>query len=81
MWISPDAHPYLPQVDAGRVGFFFAVTGIPEMEVQANRTLKFHFKNFCAKTRLLSSGHLPVYLEVSSQEYEDLITGALPFYR
>lgn len=81
VWIASDAHPYLPNVDAGRVGFFFAVTGIAGQDAGNSRTLQFFLKNSCEKTKLISSGHQPVYLVASAQEFKDLTNGALPFYR
>ncbi len=30
IWVSPDGWPYLPEMQEGRAGFFFDVTGIPE---------------------------------------------------
>lgn len=29
-FIAPDSHPYIPDNNAGRAGFFFGVTGVPE---------------------------------------------------
>jgi hypothetical protein len=28
--LSPDSWPYMPELNAGRAGFFFSVTGVPE---------------------------------------------------
>ena len=81
LWISSDSQPYIPQIESGRAGFFFAVTGFQEDIAQSPKVLSFHIKNFCEKTKLLSLGHMPVYLEVSKKEYEDLIAGDAPLYR
>ena len=65
VWIASDAHPYLPNVDAGRVGFFFAITGVAETNTASNSIMHFYLKNSCEKTKMLSSGHQPVYLVVN----------------
>lgn len=91
MHICPDSWPYLPETSAGRAGFFFDVTGIPEAskkfdeelkcEVFEPRTLRLHFKNMSNQAKLMSYGHMPVYLEVNHQDYLKLTKGQLPFYR
>lgn len=81
LWISSDSQPYVPQIESGRAGFFFAITGCQEDVAQSPKVLSFHIKNFCDKTKLLSLGHMPVYLEVSKKEYEELIAGKAPLYR
>lgn len=91
MHVCPDSWPYLSETSTGKAGFFFDVSGIPEAskkfdedlkcEVQEPRTLRIHFKNLSNQAKLLSYGHMPVYLEVSHQDYLKLIKGQLPFYR
>ena len=75
----------------GKAGFFFAVSGFSEAkkvwddqykcEVFPPRTLVFHFKNMSNQMKLLSYGHMPVYLEVDNATYLKLIKGQLSFYR
>ena len=91
MWISPDSWPYMTDTSTGKAGFFFAVSGFPEASKSYNdqfkcevfnpRTLRFHFKNMSNQIKLLSYGHMPVYLEVDNATYLKLIKGQLPFYR
>ena len=40
LWISSDSHPYMPQVDSGKAGFFFAITGIPEPQTKYDEYIK-----------------------------------------
>jgi hypothetical protein len=91
MHICPDSWPYLPETSTGKAGFFFDVTGLPEpdkkfdeelkCDVFEPRTLRIHLKNLSNQAKLLSYGHMPVFLEVSHQDYLKLIKGQLPFYR
>lgn len=82
IWLQTDSHPYVPQVDDGRVAFFYAVTGIPpECSDTSKRKLKFKFKNLQNYKQLMSAGYSPVYLEVTSQMYQDLVQGKLAFNR
>jgi hypothetical protein len=77
--ICPDSWPYLPETSTGKAGFFFDVSGVPEAtkqfdeelkcEVTEARTLRILIKNLSNQAKLLSYGHMPVYLEVSHQEY------------
>jgi len=39
MWLTPDSWPYLPELTAGRAGFFFSMTGIPEARVKFDKAL------------------------------------------
>lgn len=85
MWASPDAWPYMTETNTGRAGFFFAVSGFSPAEqkfdnqfncdVFTPRTLRFHFKNLSNQIKLLSYGHMPVYLEVDNQTYLKLMKG------
>lgn len=91
MWLTPDSWPYLPELTAGRAGFFFSMTGIPEAkvkydkalncEVSVPRSVKFTFRNMSNQAKLMSYGHSPVYLEVTNSDYQKLVKGKLPFYR
>ena len=91
MWISPGAWPYMTDTNTGKAGFFFAVSGFSEAkkswddhyqcDVFKPRTLRFHFKNMSNQIKLLSYGHMPVYLECDNATYLKLIKGQLPFYR
>lgn len=76
MWATPDAWPYMTDTNTGRAGFFFAVSGFSEAtkkydeqfgcDIFIPRTMRFHFKNLSAQNKLLSYGHMPVYLEVDN---------------
>lgn len=68
--------------DGREPGFFFSVTGIPKQQEnsQKDKNLRFHFTNMSNQAKLLSFGHKPVYLEVSDQEYQDLMSGKKAFY-
>ena len=91
MHLCPDSLPYLPETTGGRAGFFFDVTNIPEAskkydeelkcEVSEARTLRIHLKNMSNQAKLMSYGHMPVFLEVNHQDYLKLTRGKLPFYR
>lgn len=91
MWTSPDGWPYMTELNSGRAGFFFAVSGFPEEQVKMDhslncvlavpRTLHVCFKNMSNQAKLLSYGHTPVCLEVSDENYQQLIAGKMPMYR
>lgn len=82
VWLQSDAHPYIPAVNDGRVAFFFAVTGVPpDGQESQKRKLKFNLKNVSEPRKRMGSGYSPVYLEVSSQRYHDLVAGKVPFHR
>lgn len=90
-WICPDGWPYLPEMNLGRAGFFFAVTGVPEAqkrfdsvygcEVEVPRNIRVHLKNMSNQGKLLSYGHKIVTLEVSQEDFHKLSAGELPMYR
>lgn len=82
IWLQTDSHPYVPAVDDGRVAFFFAVTGIPpDSQDSQKRKLTFNFKNLSNPRKTMADGYAPVYLEVTNQVYQDLVSGKLPFHR
>ena len=82
MWVSPDAWPYKTEGHSVGAGFFFAVSGFSDLEKQYNdpfrsdiKIVRFHFKNLSNQEKLLSYGHMPVYLEVDHPTYKKLISG------
>ena len=81
MVVCPDGYPYMRfEDDDGREpGFFFSVTGLNKKENMSS--LRFRFPLLSNQTKLLSFGHKPVVLKVSSSEYEDLIKGKKAFNR
>ena len=90
MWVSPDAWPYKTEGNSVGAGFFFAISGFHDLEKQhkdpfrsdiSSKIVRFHFKNLNNQEKLLSYGHMPVYLEVDDLTYKKLISGQLSFYR
>ena len=61
--------------DGREPGFFFSVTGVPE-----NSNIRFQFPKLSNQHKLMSYGHKPVYLKVSNEDYQDLISGRKGFY-
>lgn len=62
--------------DGREPGFFFAVSGVPKKS-----NLRFHFPKLSMQHKLMSFGHKPVYLKVSKEEYQDLVSGKKGFYQ
>ena len=84
MWVGPDGWPYQTEGNTVGAGFFFALSGFSDIEKQYNdpfksdlkiKIVRFHFKNFNSQEKLLSYGHMPVYLEVDDLTYKKLIGG------
>lgn len=66
--------------DGREPGFFYSVSGIPEKACSKKRNLRFHFTNMSNQAKLLSFEHKPIALEVSEEDYQDLISGKKAFY-
>lgn len=58
------------------------MTGIPpDSHDSQKRRLKFNLKNLSDPEKMMGAGYSPVYLEVTSQTFQDLASGKLPFHR
>ena len=68
MVVCPDGYPYMTfEDDDGREpGFFFSVTGLNKANMNS---LRFRFPLLSNQNKLISFGHKPVVLKVSSTEY------------
>ena len=73
--VCPDSLPYY-KGSKQRAMFYFSVTGMPDQsKVETWRTLRFRVINQSNQGKLLSYGHKPFYLILSSDEFQELQKG------